>query len=1180
VKPFIFCLFFAALIGAGLRSAGAADEVLPNGTGSLGAVLLDDSWRLWVDKTAPWQNDKLFLPDEVDLAKLPINPPTGGWDVLNDQAGISVTLPGTVEEHYWGQAPLPVAGPRPQDVVGLAGNYLGVSWWWRTFTPPALKPGERVILHFPGARQRSEIYVNQKLVGYNLVSEIPLTIDATDALKPGVNQLAVRITSPGGNMAWVDYGLTNWGAYQFPVTHGVGGIDGGVTMSLRAPVAVTDLYVANNPDPKTVTITAEVTSSGPEYKGSLGFLITRDGREVSKFMGDVDVPANGSATVVKKVTVANAELWDIGKPVLYRALAQIPNVEHSERVTDFGFRWFNAEGVGTNAQLKLNGRRVVIKSAISWGHWAPNDMFPDKAAVQREVDAVHALGLNAVQNHRHFPKAAVLDGFDHAGIFRYCEPGGGGWSYEPENGQGHYARGPVDTSGEGGAPLSFTNRYETAKVLAMIKAYRSHPSVLLWTLLNEGGADIHNENIFKMLRAMRALDPSRLVILKSGFGPDGEILGLPYADSWTYGDRNTANDSFWHDTHTCNDYQGVYCDDFYKSPTAHMYYTDETAPVMAWGEMASGASVDNVTQMASWYKQQNVPGYDRAAAEALSGAYEAFLDKYGFRDAYPTAETLFQQIGNKHYFSAAKVMEDARIADANDYIVMSGWESTTIDNHCALVDALRHPKGDPAIFRQSTAPELLVVRALHYVVAKGQAATVDVHIVNETNRSGGFTLHFSAALDAAKDQPFFTATFPVKVTGGEVFGELLKDNISFTPPSVGPVTMTLTKDDATPLLTRTEPLLVVDPMPAPIKATVACADIDGKLATAMQQNFGIATTPLESAPENTDVIVISSADAVRYMLDLGHSQRAANVQGTDDPGLYAEESGAKVGDLAKYTGLAPGKAEVELFFADPYFDTPNQRKFDIALNGKKVIRGLDIIAVAGGKNRATVQKVSADCPDGTLTLSMPGAEKDRAIIGAIRITDAAGKVTREVFRREAYTSPNGDVWNAARQGGYDWKKTLPGALDRVRKGARLVMLTLGGDDAGDAALALAQNNVLTFNGTLGFDRTSWMGYWYFSKKHVLLDGLPSGCVLDWPFQAAGGGDGLKIDAPGMDAVIAVGENHSPVLGFGEVVIPVGKGKIVLLAIPGLNPAFVEGNSIGFQPVAAKRLVYNAIQSNL
>ena len=928
MKKVVLVLALCGALAPSLLSAQT--DSLPNGTGSPGSVVLDDSWRLWLDEKADWKNDTLYLPDEVDLAKLPVNPPTGGWDALNEQAGIPVTLPGTVEEHYWDKAPLPVAKPDwPGGIVNLASPYLGVSWWYRTFTPTDLVSGERLVFHFPGARMRAEVYINGKLVAYNLVTETPFDADATGALKPGPNQIAVRITNPGGNFAWVDYGVTQWGKYTFTNSHGFGGIDGGVTMAVHGPVVVNDLFVANNPDPHTVTFSAEIASSGPAYKGPLALGITRDGKDTWSGTIDADVPAGGRVTVTKQVTVPDAELWDIGHPVLYQAAARIASIPHSDRTTDFGFRWFNAEGLGDNAHLALNGKRIVVKSAISWGFWAPNGMFPDKAAVQREIDAVHALGLNCVQNHRHFPKADVLDGFDHAGILRYCEPGGGGGSFN-DSPPVSYPKGPIDTSGAGGDPVTFSQRYATVKLLSMIKAYRSHPSALLWTIQNETGADLHNPKIFGILRKMRALDPSRIILLKSGFDPNGEVMGLPYTDTWAYGEKNTDNDSGWHDTHTCNDYEGVYLDQFYKGPTDYTYYTTEPKAISAWGEMATGASVDNVTSIAKWYSDHNVPGYDREAAETLSAAYEKFLDEPGFRAAYPTAETLFKQIGDKHYFSAARVMENARIADANDYIVLSGWESTTIDNHCALVDALRQPKGDPAMMHAATEPELLVVRPLHYVVAKGDAAVADVHIVNEVNRHGAFTLQFTAAMDSAKDQPFFTQAFPVNVTGGNVFGESLKEGISFTPPAAGPVTMTaslVASGDTKPVLQRTEPLLVVDTKPAPIAGTIAFADFNGTLAPVLQKQFGVTAVPLDSAPAKVDDIIISSNGAPRFALDLNNVQRTQGVQNTDDPGLYAEESVGLRGDVAKISGLAPGTATVEMFFVDSYFVDPTNRAF-------------------------------------------------------------------------------------------------------------------------------------------------------------------------------------------------------------------------------------------------------------
>ncbi|HTJ79854.1 MAG TPA: malectin domain-containing carbohydrate-binding protein [Rariglobus sp.] len=1183
MKPFAKLLAIVALFAAIAPVARPATEAatLPNGTGSPSAVVIDDAWHLWLDTKAEWKNDPLFLPDEVDLAKMPVNAPTGGWQTLSDQAGIPVTLPGTVEEYYWGKKPLPTGNPNwPPSLVDLNSPYLGVSWWYRDFTAPALKAGERLILSFPGARMRAEVYVNNKLVGYNVVTEVPFAADVTDALKSGgPNQLAVRITNPGGNFAWVDYDLTHWGKYAFFVSRGFGGIDGGVTLSVRGSVAVTDLFVANHPEPRTVTLHAEVSSAGPAYKGPVALTLLRAGKEVWRGEVDANVPAGGTVTVSKDVTLADAELWDIGHPNLYRAGAYITSIAHSARQTDFGFRWFNAEGLGSNARLALNGRRVVVKSAISWGLWAPNGIFPDQAAVQREVAAAQALGLNCVQTHRHFPKAAVLDGFDRAGLLRYCEPGGGGASFTDFPAK-RYAPGPIDTSGTGGEATTFAQKYATVKLLSMIKTYRSHPAAIVWTVQNETGADLHNPRIFWILRKMRELDPTRIILLKSGYDPVGEVMGLPYTDTWAYGDPKSGNDSGWHDTHTCNDYQGVYLDQFYKGPTDYPYYNTEAAAISTWGEMATGASVDNVAAMARWYREKNVPGYDREAAEVLTQSYEKFLDEYHFRADYPTAETLFKEIGDKHYFSAARVMENARMADANDYIVLSGWESTTVDNHCGLVDALRQPKGDPELIREASAPERLVVRPLHYVVAKGQAAVADVHILNESNLHGAFTLRFRVAMDAAKDRPFFDTTLPVSVTGGEKFGELLKAGVTFTPPAVGAVTITaelVAAGSSTPVLTRTEPLLVVDPTPAPLAGPVACADFDGKLAAAVHERLGANGVPLASAPAGTGAILMESAGAPRFALDLNNVQRLGHAENTDDPGLYAEQSVGKKGDVTKITGLAPGKATVELFFADTYFNDTGKRVFDVALNGQTVLKDFDIVAASGGKSRATVQKVDVDCPQGVLTVSIPRIKEDKTEFAAIRVTDASGHITRQVFRRKAYTSPNGDVWSPVDAGGYPWAKTLPAALERVRAGSRLVMLTLGGDDAGDAASALADAGVIDYQGALGFDRTSWLGYWYFSRSgHWLLDGLPSGGVLDWQFQAAGGGDGLRLKAPGLEPVIAIGKNHSPTLGFGAVVIPCGKGQIVLFAIPGLAASFVDGNPDGFQPVSASRLIYNAL----
>ena len=80
-----------------------------------GTLIPDEGWRLWVDEKAEWKQDAIFLPEDVTQdadgvvrgkgEPLPVNAPTGGWGVLGGTRRVrfAVTLPGTVEQHFWGK---------------------------------------------------------------------------------------------------------------------------------------------------------------------------------------------------------------------------------------------------------------------------------------------------------------------------------------------------------------------------------------------------------------------------------------------------------------------------------------------------------------------------------------------------------------------------------------------------------------------------------------------------------------------------------------------------------------------------------------------------------------------------------------------------------------------------------------------------------------------------------------------------------------------------------------------------------------------------------------------------------------------------------------------------------------------------------------------------------------------
>ena len=206
-------------------------------------------WRLLQDKDAAWENDPLFLPP-VQLSKLPTNAPTQGWESLTDKAGVAVSVPGTAEE-YLG------------DGGGPSSDVKGVTWWYRQVQVPAEASHRRMLLKFESTRQRAEIYIDGKLAGYDVVGNSPFEVDLSDMNLAGKTvQLAVRITDPGGNFDWTDFGQLKWGKYTLPMNHGFCGITGRVKLVIVDDVYCNDLYIQNTPAMHDVNILVSVQNAG------------------------------------------------------------------------------------------------------------------------------------------------------------------------------------------------------------------------------------------------------------------------------------------------------------------------------------------------------------------------------------------------------------------------------------------------------------------------------------------------------------------------------------------------------------------------------------------------------------------------------------------------------------------------------------------------------------------------------------------------------------------------------------------------------------------------------------------------------------------------------------------------------------------------------------------------------
>jgi beta-galactosidase len=797
-----------ALAGEQVRADAAWPE---NGT-----LVPDEGWRLWVDDKAEWRMDALFLPEDVTRGAegvvlgggkpLPVNAPTGGWGVLGAVAGIPVTLPGTVEQHFWGKYGAGADGkPRPytpeeyryaaDDAVPMNGAYFGVSWWWRTLEIPASMRGKRIFLHVRGAHLRAEVYLNERLVGYSIMEELPFECDLTAAARPGgVNTLAIRITNPFGRFDWVDGSNEQWGAVKLYRSHGFGGLDRGMTMSAHGePVRIADLWVLNQADSRKISVFCKLRTTDGHLNGGgsvkLDVIDPRTGAVLASNLkpGDHNAFAftdTNEGTFNDEVRYESARLWKVEDPQIYHLRATLIGEMGSGRTIAFGFRSFAPEGLGTNALFRLNGRRVKIYTAISWGFWGINGMWPTPELAVKEVTQAKKLGLNCLNFHRNLAKEDVLRAHDRLGVMRYMEPGAGKLAIGKLPASAATDAANTTTERPVSAADRFAQRYMFVKCVEMVKAFRSHPSVIEYCLQNEIGADLKNPDTIAVLEAMRAEDPSRCIVLNDGFVAPPHNAAQAWFAPWD-AKLHRSDEEEWGGW--WNQHQGAgnqWYDEFYQGPGAFTYKSPVKAALSEFGEMEGCATPDNHSLMLHQLAAPKAGGigaqpanrsYDLEDHREILAAYDRFLDRWGFRGAFPATERLWLDLGKKCYDTWQNYMENARISDELDFCAISGWETTAIENHSGIVDNLRNFKSDPGPISGALLPVRPVAKQRAMCTAVGEAATFDLFLLNDTDRAVGGTVSLSAVSPSGRLVAM--GEFPAPAWVRDQFSYLVKEAV-------------------------------------------------------------------------------------------------------------------------------------------------------------------------------------------------------------------------------------------------------------------------------------------------------------------------------------------------------------------------------------------------------------------
>jgi hypothetical protein len=425
--------------------------------------------------------------------------------------------------------------PRPIQVPGLweAQGLLdldGVAWYRRRFSLE--DPAGHWTLRFGAVMDLADVYLNSRLLGSNDLPFVPFELDPSAALAAGVNELAVRVTDPPGGSPdhpRLPHGKQGWANQVFPSPPSLymtyGGIWQPVTLRRHGPVAIRGVRCSSDPDDLTVAVRVENVGGDPATVRLTAASIGRSA-EVSLELA----PGDERETTIR-LGATDAARWRPDDPVLHELAVEAAagGIPSDTQTIRYGLRRVRLEG----DRLLLDGEPYRMRSALVQGFRADTLYAEgDREAIRQEVAAAKAAGLNTLRLHIKAFDPAYLEVCDELGMLLHCDiPVAEPIAHDDLDGEGELA-----------------DRCARAAT-AQVDRDANHPSVILWSAMNEIGLDHrpargrpgYEAFVCRVAGAVRDADPTRPLIENDWIEPDPErVFTTPVLTAHWYGRLHAA----------------------------------------------------------------------------------------------------------------------------------------------------------------------------------------------------------------------------------------------------------------------------------------------------------------------------------------------------------------------------------------------------------------------------------------------------------------------------------------------------------------------------------------------------------------------------------------------------------------------------------------------------------------
>jgi len=340
---------------------------------------------------------------------------------------------------------------------------------------------KNLILHFGGVHSAMYLWVNGQRVGYSQNSMSPAEFDVTKYMRIGRNKIAVEV------YRWCD------GSYlEDQDMWRLSGIFREVQLWVRPLVHISDYHVTAvpNADYSQAEVTAEVyICNTGKKKATVCPVMVID--ELSADMAEVQINAGDTTKYVFHYTLDNPRLWSAEKPNLYPFSVELED-GNGNTIESFEYH-FGVKKVEVIGEVfKINGKNVKLRGVNRHDHHPKTGRYVDDATYEQDIRLMKQANINFLRTS-HYP--------DREYLYELCDR----WGIYVMDEANHETHGYGYANSEMGEDLAWQNAH-VDRAESLVKRDFNHPSVILWSLGNEGAV---GPNIEAMYNKVLELDNTR-----------------------------------------------------------------------------------------------------------------------------------------------------------------------------------------------------------------------------------------------------------------------------------------------------------------------------------------------------------------------------------------------------------------------------------------------------------------------------------------------------------------------------------------------------------------------------------------------------------------------------------------------------------------------------------------------